>query len=183
VDETRSFEEMLPSLKKAAAALRGAQVPFILAGGIAAWARGGPESDHDVDFLLKPDDADRALSVLEEAGMRAEKPPEPWLYKVYDGDVMIDLIFSPAGLEVTDEVIQRSDEIEVWAVPMRVMRPEDILVTKLSAITAHTIDYEGCLEIARALREQIDWDDVRERTSGSPYAKAFFTLVEELDIA
>ena len=180
--ESKPFDEMLPSLKKAAAALREAQVPFILAGGIAAWARGGPESDHDVDFLVKPGDADRALSVLEEAGMRPEKPPEPWLYKVYDGDVMIDLIFAPAGLEVTDEVIERSGEIEVWAVPMRVMRPEDILVTKLSAMNEHTIDYEACLEIARALREQIDWDDLRERTSRSPYAKAFFTLVEELQI-
>jgi predicted nucleotidyltransferase len=180
--EEATIGEMLPSLKKAAAALREAKVPFTLAGGIAAWARGGPESDHDVDFLLKPEDADRALTALEEAGMRPEKPPEPWLFKAYDGDVMIDLIFSPAGLEVTDEVIQRADEIEVWAMPMRVLRPEDILVTKLCAMTEHTIDYEACLEIARALREQIDWNALRERTSASPYAKAFFTLVEELDI-
>ena len=38
------------------------------------------------------------------------------------------------------------------------------------------------LEIARALREQIDWDEVRERTASSPFAKAFFTLIEELGI-
>jgi hypothetical protein len=38
------------------------------------------------------------------------------------------------------------------------------------------------LEIARTLREQIDWDDVRERTEESPFAKAFFTLIEELGI-
>ena len=37
--------------------------------------------------------------------------------------------------------------------------------------------------IARALREQIDWRQLRARTSGSPYAKAFFTLVEELGVA
>ena len=180
--DERPFDEMLPSLKKAAAALRDAEIPFILAGGIAAWARGGPETDHDVDFVLKPADAERALEVLEDAGMRPERPPEPWLYKAFDGEVMIDVIFSPAGLEVTDEVIERSDELEVWAVPMRVMRPEDILVTKLCAMTEHTIDYGACLEIARSLREQIVWDDVRRRTDSSPFAKAFFTLVEALEI-
>jgi hypothetical protein len=39
------------------------------------------------------------------------------------------------------------------------------------------------LEIARNCREQVDWDLLRERTEGSPYAKAFFTLVEELGLA
>jgi hypothetical protein len=181
-DPVETFEEMLPSLKKAAAALREANIPFLLAGGAASWARGGPETDHDVDFLLKPEDAERALAVLEGAGMRPERPPEEWLYKVYDGDVMIDLIFDPAGLDVTDEMIERSDELEVWAVRMRVMRPDDILVTKLMAMTEHTLDYQSCLEIGRSLREQIDFDEVRERTQGSPFSRAFFTLLEDLEI-
>src|SRR5919204_385367 len=89
---------------------------------------------------------------------------------------------TPSGLDVTDEVIERSDEIEVFAIPMRVMRPEDLLVTKLCAMTEHTIDYRSCLEIARALREQIDWDDVRARTEHSPFARAFFILLEGLGI-
>jgi hypothetical protein len=38
------------------------------------------------------------------------------------------------------------------------------------------------LELARALREQIDWQTVRQRTEASPFAKAFFTLVEALGI-
>ena len=177
------FSEMLPSLKKAVAALRDAGIPFILAGGVASWARGGPETDHDLDFMIKPKDAELALETLTAAGMTPEKPPEPWLYKVYDDDVLIDLIFSPSGLDVTDEVIERSDELEVFAIPMRVMRPEDLLVTKLCAMTEHTIDYRACLEIARALREQIDWEDIRTRTEHSPFARAFFTLLEGLEIA
>jgi len=177
------FSEMLPSLRKASAALRDAGIPFILAGSVASWARGGPETDHDLDFIVKPEDAERALETLTEVGMKPEKPPEPWLYKAYDEDVLIDLIFSPSGLDVTDEVIERSDELEVFAIPMRVMRPEDLLVTKLCAMTEHTIDFRSCLEIARALREQIDWDDVRRRTDHTPYAHAFFTLLEGLNIA
>jgi len=38
------------------------------------------------------------------------------------------------------------------------------------------------LEIARACREQIDWDVLRGETEQSPYAKAFFTLVDELGL-
>ncbi len=155
----------------------------MLGGGLATWARGGPETDHDLDLMVKPADAERALQALERAGMTPEKPPENWLYKAYDDkDVLVDLIFRPVGRDVDDDMFARSDELEVNAVPMQVMSIEDILVTKLLALTEHELDYESVVELARAVREQIDWDAVRRRTEGSPYAKAFFTLVEELGI-
>ena len=116
------------------------------------------------------------------AGLRPERPPEEWLFKAYDGDVMVDLIFRPAGLEITDEVIERGEELEVEAMTMRVMRPEDLLVTKLHAMTEHSINYRSCLEIARALREQIDWDDVRERSADTPFGRAFFVIAEGLEV-
>jgi hypothetical protein len=180
--EDQTLNGMVPALKKTAAALRDADIPFLVAGGVASWVRGGPDTDHDLDFVIKPEDADRALAVLEAAGMRTEKPPEEWLYKAYDGDVMVDLIFSPAGMEITDEVIERGEEREVMSMSMRVMRSEDILVTKLMAMTEHTINYRSCLEIGRALREQIDWEDVRERTASSPFGRAFFVIAEGLGV-
>jgi hypothetical protein len=66
---------------------------------------------------------------------------------------------------------------------MRVLRPEDVLVTKLLALKEHSLDYDGQLEISRAVREQIDWGEVRRRTEDSPYAKAFLTLVDELEVS
>src|SRR3954451_474880 len=173
---------MVPTLKRSAAALRDAGVPFLVAGGVASWVRGGPDTDHDLDFVVKPADADRALAALEEAGLRPEKPPEEWLYKAFDGDIMVDLIFSPAGLEITDEVIERGEEREVEAMTMRVMTSEDLLVSKRMAMTEHTINYRSCLEIARALREQIDFEDVRERTRDLPFGRDFFVIAEGLEI-
>jgi Nucleotidyl transferase of unknown function (DUF2204) len=173
------FEE---SLKKAVAALREAGVPFLLGGSLAVWARGGPESRHDLDFVIKPEDADRALQVLADAGMRVEKPPEEWLHKAWDDDVLIDLIFAPRGLEVTDEVIDRGELLHVIGISIPVMSIEDVLATKLMALDEHQLDYTSALRIARAVREQIDWEALRARTAESPYAKAFFTLCEELDI-
>ena len=65
---------MVPTLKKAAAALRDAGIPYLVAGGVASWVRGGPSTDHDLDFLIKPSDADRALETLADAGLRPDTP-------------------------------------------------------------------------------------------------------------
>jgi predicted nucleotidyltransferase len=176
------FGKIKETLKRAAGALREADVPFVLGGGLAVWARGGPATSHDLDLMVKPQDAERALEVLEQTGMRAEKPPESWLYKAWDDDVLVDLIFRPVGEPVDDEMFERAEELEVNAVPMLVMSLEDVLVTKLRALDEHELDYERPLEFARSLREQVDWDDVRNRTDGSAYAKAFFTMIEELGI-
>jgi predicted nucleotidyltransferase len=184
VAETETqFERLLETLKRAAAALREAGVPFVLGGGIAIWARGGPETEHDLDFFLKPEDAERALEALAQAGFRPEKPPEDWLYKAWHGDVMVDLIFEPTGVTVDDEFLDRALEMEVHALRMRVMEPHDVLATKLLAMREHEVDYDSVLEVARTVREQIDWDELRRSTKGSPYAKAFFTLVDELDVS
>ena len=176
------FSAIKETLKKAAGALRKADVPFALGGGLAVWARGGADTAHDLDLMVTEADAERALDVLETAGMRIERPAEDWLYKAYDGDVLIDLIFRPTGVAITDEVLERAEEQEVNAVRMKVMPVEDVLVTKLLALGEHELDYDPVLELARTLREQIDWQQVRSRTEDSPYAKAFFTLVEELGI-
>ena len=178
-----TFDELLETLKRASAALRDADVPFVLGGGVAIWARGGPETEHDLDLFLKPDDAERALGVLTDAGFRPEKPPEGWLYKAWDDHVLVDLIFDPSGVTIDDEFMERAAETEVNAVRMRVLSPEDVLVTKLLALKEHSLDYDSLLETARAVREQIDWEEVRRRTKDSPYAKAFLTLVDELEVS
>ena len=180
--DEQPFSDIEATLKKAAAALRGAGVPFLLGGSLASWARGGPETRHDLDLMIKRDDAQRALAALTAAGMRADDPPEEWLVKAWDGDVLIDLIFSPKGLPIDDEVIARGEEMSVLSMEMRVMAIEDVLITKLMAITEHHLRYEGLLATARALREQIDWAQVRAATASSPFARAFFVLLEGLEI-
>ena len=81
------------------------------------------------------------------------------------------------------EILERAEEREVHAVTIKVMSVTDVLATKLLALKEHEVDYESVLEVARACREQIDWEVLRERTEGSPYAKAFFTLAGELGLS
>jgi putative nucleotidyltransferase-like protein len=176
------FHAIEATLKKCVAAFREAHVPTLLGGSLAIWARGGPETRHDLDFMVKPEDADRALRALEEVGMRPEKPPEGWLYKAWDADVLVDIIFQPRGLEMTDDVFSRGETREVMAISVNLMSLEDVFATKLLALDEHNCDYSALILRARSLREQIDWEDLRERTQEWPFARAFFTLAEGLEI-
>jgi hypothetical protein len=179
---SENFPELIDSMKRAAAALRDAEVPYMLGGGLAAWARGGPPTEHDVDFFVRPAEAEGALEALVAAGMKADRPPEEWLLKAWDGDVLIDLIHRPATGPVDDGFFERAEELEVAALKMRVASLGDVMATKLMAINEQEPDMASVLEIARSLREQIDWDFVRAATAESAFARAFFTLVEELGI-
>jgi hypothetical protein len=175
-------EQFTESMKKAAAALRDAEVPHLLGGGLALWAHGAPQSGHDIDFLVKRADVERAAAALADAGMRIEQPPEEWLVKAFDGDVMIDLIFEPTSGPINDETIARGHDLEVLAMRIPVACLEDVFVQKLMALTEHEPDYSGVLEPARALREQVAWEEVRSRTKSSPFARGFFTITEGLGI-
>ena len=175
-------DDILEALKHSAAALRDGGVEFALSGGLAAWARGGPPTEHDIDYVVRPEDTDAALAALRKAGMRTEYPPEGWLAKAWWDGVLIDVINSPMGLEIDDAFFERCEELSVAAVRMRVMPLDDVLVGKLLAMNEHNLDFGPPLEWARALREQIDWRDVAERSGSSPFARAFFALLVELAV-
>ena len=183
MQQSDDFERLIDTLKLCVAALREQDVAFMLGGSVAAWARGGPQPKKDLDLMVKRSDADRALQVLGDAGMRTEHPPEEWLYKAWNDEVLVDIIFGPSGVELTDEVFSRADTIPVMSLATPVMAIEDMLVTMLFSMDEHCLDYAAVVAITRSLREQIDWPQLRARAFASPYAKAFFTLVEELGIA
>jgi hypothetical protein len=182
VDED-PFKEFERTLKKSVAAFRDADVQALLGGSLAIWARGGPETKHDLDFMVKKEDAERALQALVDVGMKPEKPPEAWLYKAWDGNVLVDVIFEPRGLEMTDAVFERGDTREVMAISVNLMALEDVFATKLLSLDEHNCDYQSVVLMARSLREQIDWEALRDRTSDYPFAEAFFVLVERLGVA
>ena len=190
--EEVGFERIEAALKRTSQVLENEGIPFLLAGSLAGWARGGPETRNDLDLMLRPDDAERAMEALAADGMPTERPPEQWLFKAWDDEVLIDLIFEILAIAdesgaterhtVDDELFARAEDLKVFGVLMRVMTLEDLMVTKLLALEPNALDYGGSLAIARSLREEIDWNAVRERTAESPYAAAFFTLVEDLGV-
>ncbi len=176
------FREIVESLRRTLVVLRDVDVRYALAGSVASWARGGPETVNDLDLIVAPDDAERAFEALKASGMEGEVPPEGWLYKLRDGGVEIDLIFKVTGVEDVHEILERSEVMRVASLDCPVARVEDHLTPKLLAFNEHYLDYTGALRVARALREQVDWEQLRERACHSPYARGFFGLLEALDV-
>jgi Uncharacterised nucleotidyltransferase len=175
--------DLLETVKKAAVELKRAQLPFVLCGGWAVYARGGPRSEHDADFALLERDVPAALDALTAAGFeRDADAPEDWLAKVWDRGNLVDLIFRLSGEPVTEEIFDRAERLEVGSVRMPVLSATDLVVTKLLTFRDHYADFGSALPMVRALREQVDWAQVRERTVRSPFAEAFLLLADRLDL-
>lgn len=181
-------ENLREALKTVAVALKRTELPFALVGGYAVWARGGPEPDHDVDFMVAADDAADVAEALADLGLCVVHPPEDWLFKVYVGEperedsAMVDVIFRDAGTPATREAVQDADQVEVLSVEMPVLSATELIVQKLNSLDEHWCDFGMLLPVARALREQVDWERVRSRTGDNDFAVAFIFLTERLDI-
>jgi hypothetical protein len=178
----RIDEGLAGTLKRVAATLKAADLPFALGGSFAVYAHGGHSSDHDVDFLIREQDKEQALAELAKVGFRTEQPPEDWLVKVYDEDRMVDLIYRPVESPVTDDTLHDTVQISVEAIYMPVISATRLMVHKLLSYSQHYCDFGTGLPVARSLREQIDWVRVRRETAKSPYAEAFLVLLDRLDV-
>ncbi|HCT78176.1 MAG TPA: hypothetical protein DGT23_16695 [Micromonosporaceae bacterium] len=176
-------DELLLTLKRAGSVLKSTGVPFALAGSFAAYAHGGASSDHDVDFLIKHQDLGIILPALTEAGFRIEQPPEDWLVKAYDGDQLVDLIYRPIDIPVTDETLDQATMMSVGPISLPVLSATQLMVHKLLTYDQHYCDFAPGVQMARSLREKINWVQVRAETRGSPYAEAFLLLVTRLELA
>ena len=174
--------DLREALKRVAVALKRSGIPFAHIGGYAVWARGGPEPEHDVDFMVADEDAAAAAGWLADEGFQVVQPPEDWLFKVFTDGTMVDVIHRDAGLPASRAVVEDADELEVLSVQMPVLSATELLVHKLMAMDEHTCDFARQLPIARALREQVDWARVRKETAPSDYASAFLFLLERLAI-
>ena len=175
-------DEVRDLLKRTAVALKQADVPFALCGGYAAWVRGAPEPVHDADFLVAEADADRARKALADAGLDVVEPAEDWLIKVMGDKAFVDVLWRTCGHPVENELIDRSEVLPVLSVQMPVLGATDIVVTKLLALEEHYCDFGRLLPVARAMREQVDWDRVRRDVADNDFAVVFLLLLDRLGI-
>ncbi|MFL6061353.1 MAG: nucleotidyltransferase family protein [Marmoricola sp.] len=171
------------ALKAVGVHLKESGIPFALAGGYALWARGGPEPSHDVDFVVAEEDAGAVADLLAAQGLRVVQPPEDWLFKVYVGEAMVDILFRANSEPLCREtLLSDAEDLEVESVLMPVLSATELMVQRLDAMEEHACDFAQTLPVARAVREQVDWIKVREQTAGNSFAAAFLFLLERLGV-
>jgi hypothetical protein len=169
------------ALKRVAVALKEIGTPFALCGGYAAWSRGSPEPLHDVDFLVREEDADVLAEELRRRGFDVQEPPEDWLFKVHVDGALVDVLHR-ANRTTVEEVLAGAEERAVLSVRMPVISATDVVAQKLLALDEHYCDLAAVLPTLRALREQVDWDRVRQQVADAPFAEAAVFLLERLDV-
>ena len=177
---TPTFEELIEAMKVGASDPRSA--PGSRSSSEAGWRSGraaARSSEHDVD-LSWPEDADAALEALRGRAANRAAAGGLALQGLARNGALIDIIFPPGGPSRSRRSSGRRarGDGDAAAGPRRRGRDDE------QAPRPHRAGarLQRVLELARAIREQIDWEALRARTEASPFASAFFTLIEELGI-
>jgi hypothetical protein len=75
------------------------------------------------------------------------------------------------------------DDLEVVGIRLPVLRPTEVITTKLRSLTEHYCDFGSLLPPVRAVREQLDWNRIRRDTADHDFAAAFLFLTDRLGIS
>lgn len=176
-------QAILEAAKRVGSLLKAGGVPFALAGGVAAYAHGAMvRLQHDVDFCVRPEDADTVTHVLRSAGLEVFRPPEDWLLKSRCLGQDVDLIMELTKRPVSDELLGRAEVLSVDSVHMPVLAATDLVSSLLGAFSEHHCDFGAVLLVVRPLREKVDWARVRAERGGAPMPAAFLYLLERLQV-
>jgi predicted nucleotidyltransferase len=155
----RGDVEFHKTLDEAIAAMRGADVRFLIIGGIASAVMGRDRGTRDVDLFVRPEDARRALEALDAAGFETKVAFPHWLYKGFKRDVLVDVIFrSSKDVLLDDEMLRRAQRREFRGRMLPIAPPEDLLIMKAVAADEDTPRYwyDALGIIAHA--DGLDWD-------------------------
>jgi hypothetical protein len=176
--------DLREALKRATSALKQSGPAFALGGSYALWVHGAPEPIHDVDIAVAEDEVEAAVATLTAAGFDIERTPEDWLFKARCADdVVVDVLHRLNGEPIDAALLSHSDDMEVLAIRMPVLRPTDLVIVKLRSLTEHYCDFSMLLPTVRAIRERLDWPRIRKATEHNDYAAAFLFLTDRLGIS
>lgn len=159
---------LLEALDRALPAIRDAEIPFLVMGGIASALHGRHRWTRDVDLFVRLEDGERALDTLAAAGFETEVAYPHWLSKAHLGEVTVDVITrSTPDILLDDEMLARAPELAFKGRVVPLVPPEDLFVMKALATSEDTPRYwYDALGIVG--HSELDWDYLirRARATG-----------------
>jgi len=166
----------------ALAALRAARVPHVVGGGLAIQHYGRRRATKDLDIFIRPLDAEPAMNALTAAGFTTMETDAVWLRKAVRDEAHIDLIVVSMGsIRLTDDEIERSLQIDLDGVPMRIFRAEDMLLRKIYLIRDDGPDWLDAFSILETKGHELDWT-LLERDGLDPRPLLGFLIVADAHV-
>jgi Uncharacterised nucleotidyltransferase len=139
------------------------RIPLAVSGAFALQLHTGICRDtKDLDIFLSPQDASRALVLLEERGFECEVPDPVWLAKAHQGNYFVDLItgMSNAVILVDASWIEHAQPAIVLGVATRLLAPEELLASKLFVTRRERFDGADIAHIIYSTRGELDWERI-----------------------
>ncbi len=151
------------ALKDVVSTLHELNVDYLTIGGIPVALRGVDKPVRDIDFLLREEDVPKVLDRLAAKGFEPHDPEEGWLMKATRDDVLVDLIFRiDQRIRLTDEMLAHGQIEEVLGVELRIIGPEDLILSLAVTDKPDTHYWKDALVVLREV--PLDWDYLLERS-------------------
>jgi predicted nucleotidyltransferase len=182
-DEAATDASFNTVLREAVATVERAGFRFLVLGGLASSLVGRPRWTHDIDFLVRADDALGVLSAFRAAGFRTEETDPVWIYKAFRHDIMVDIIFMiTGGIYLDQQMEERAIQREYDGLQVRIPSPEDQVVIKAivhrEETSRHWFDALAILG-----RADLEWDYLLYRARlGARRVLALLVYAQSTDI-
>ena len=140
--------------------LHAAKIPLAVGGAFAMHEHTGVwRSTKDLDVMLTAENIPDAMRALSEAGFETYIADPVWLAKARRGEHFVDLItgLGNAGLAVEDSWIERAIDAEILGIPCKVLRPEEMMASKVFVSRRERFDGAEVTHLIRHCAPQLDW--------------------------
>jgi hypothetical protein len=171
------------TLRDALKAAEGSGCAFLVLGGLASSLVGRPRWTHDIDLLVRADDARAVLDAFRVAGFDTEETDPVWLFKAFKRDVMVDIIFMiTGGIYLDRDMEEHAMEREYEGLRIRIPSAEDQVVIKAivhrEETSRHWFDALAILG-----RADLNWDYLLHRARvGARRVLALLIYAQSSDI-
>lgn len=140
------------------------KVPFAVSGGFAFHHHTGIwRATKDLDLVITPAEAPKALNILMKAGFETWVEDPVWLAKAQREGYFVDLItgVGNATLTVEDDWIERAIPDQMLGTPCKVLGAEEMIASKLFVTRRERFDGADIAHLLKARAASLDWDRLR----------------------
>lgn len=113
----------------------------------------------DLDLFVSPDDLERTLRSLREAGFTTSVPFPHWLAKAKSPEIAMDLIFSSGNgvARVDADWFRYAADVVLYGIPVKLSPIEELIWSKSFVMERERFDGADVTHLMRARGHVIDW--------------------------